>query len=107
MVLSQSHPTLDIVIAQDNIFADLGFSEEEAINLKIRADLMLELRSFIKRQGWTQKKAAEFFKETQPRICNLINGDIHRFSIDKLLIMLNQAGMAIKFEILPMDKEVC
>ena len=41
MVVSQSSRTIDVSLAQDNIFADLGFSEEEAVNLKIRADLML------------------------------------------------------------------
>ena len=34
---------IDVTLAQDNIFTDLGFSKEEAVNLKIRADLMLEL----------------------------------------------------------------
>jgi len=99
MVVSQSSPTIDISLAQDNIFADLGFSEEEAVNLKIRADLMLELRSFIKAKGWTQKDAASFFDETQPRISCLMNGDINRFSVDKLLLMLSKAGMAVKFEV--------
>ncbi|MFM7439891.1 MAG: helix-turn-helix domain-containing protein [Snowella sp.] len=99
MVISQSSRTIDITQAQDNIFADLGFSEEEAVNLKIRADLMLELRSFIKAKGWTQKDAASFFDETQPRISCLMNGDINRFSVDKLLLMLSKAGMAVRFEV--------
>jgi predicted XRE-type DNA-binding protein len=28
-----------------------------------------------------------------------MNGDINRFSVDKLLLMLSKAGMAVKFEI--------
>src|SRR6266403_462740 len=31
----------------DNVFEDLGFNPEEAANLKIRADLMLDLREYI------------------------------------------------------------
>lgn len=99
MVISQSSLTTDVTLAQDNIFADLGFSEDEAVNLKIRADLMLTLRSFIKDKGWTQKDAARFFDETQPRISCLMNGDIKRFSVDKLLVMLSKAGMEVKFEV--------
>lgn len=99
MVISQSSSTTDVTLAQDNIFADLGFSEDEAVNLKIRADLMLTLRSFIKAKGWTQKEAAKFFDETQPRISCLMNGDIKRFSVDKLLLMLSKAGMEVKFEV--------
>jgi hypothetical protein len=45
----------------DNVFEDLGFEAEEAANLKIRADLMLDLRQYILARGWTQAKAADFF----------------------------------------------
>jgi predicted XRE-type DNA-binding protein len=57
---------------------------------------MLDLRSFIQSNNWTQAEAAKFFGETQPRISNLMNGDIDRFSIDKLVQMLSQAGMDIR-----------
>ena len=80
----------------DNVFKDLGFREEEATNLKIRADLMINLQKFIKSQNWTQAEAANFFGETQPRISNLMNGDIDRFAIDKLVQMLSQAGMDVR-----------
>jgi predicted XRE-type DNA-binding protein len=93
---------INITKGTDNVFADLGFAEDEAINLKIRADLMLQLRFFIEQKGWTQQEAAIFFNETQPRISNLINGDISRFSVDKLLNMLGKAGMRVEFEIFPL-----
>ena len=82
-----------------NIFEDLGFAPEEAHNLKIRADLMLNIKRFIQSKEWTQKQAALFFGETQPRISDLINGDIERFSIDKLVMMLARAGMDVRFEV--------
>ena len=82
-----------------NVFVDLGFDAEESQNLKIRADLMLSLRSFIQSQGWTQQKAAQFFGETQPRISDLMNGDIERFSIDKLVKMLSCAGLEVRVEV--------
>ncbi|MBW4535933.1 MAG: helix-turn-helix domain-containing protein [Pleurocapsa minor HA4230-MV1] len=84
----------------ENIFDDLGFEKSEAANLKIRADLMLALKEYIQSQDWSQEQAAEFFQETQPRISNLINGEISRFSVDKLINMLSRAGMEVKVEIL-------
>jgi predicted XRE-type DNA-binding protein len=92
-----------------NVFADLGFDEQEAINLKIRADLMLDLRRFIQAQKWTQAEAALFFGETQPRSSNLMNGDIDsyacakgdRFAIDKLVQLLSLAGIDIQVLITP------
>ena len=84
----------------NNLFEDLGFEKSQAANLKIRADVMLALKGYIQSQGWTQEQAAEFFQETQPRISNLINGEISRFSVDKLINMLSRAGMEVKVEIL-------
>lgn len=83
----------------DNVFEDLGFNTEEAANLKIRADLMLDLRQYIQERGWTQEQAAGFFGETQPRISNLMNGEISRFSVDKLLNLIDRAGLQIRVEV--------
>jgi predicted XRE-type DNA-binding protein len=91
----------DVVKGSSNVFEDLGFTKEEATNLKIRADLMLDLRKFIESQKWTQAEAAMFFGETQPRISNLVNGDIERFGIDKLVQMLSQAGMDVRVLVTP------
>ena len=85
----------------DNVFADLGFEAEEAMNLKVRADLMLDLTRFIRERGWTQEQAAEYFGETQPRISNLMNGEISRFSVDKLINLLARAGMEVRVEVAP------
>lgn len=89
-----------IVKAQENIFEDLGFKPDKAVNLKIRADLILDLQRYIKKQQWTQQETAIFFNETQPRISNLMNGDIERFSIDKLVRMIVKTGMKIKVEVI-------
>ncbi|WP_330205502.1 helix-turn-helix transcriptional regulator [Cyanobacterium sp. Dongsha4] len=83
----------------DNVFEDLGFSPIQAMNLKIRTDLMIELRAFILKKGWTQSEAAQFFNETQPRISKLMNLDVTRFSVDKLINMVALTNMKINLEI--------
>ena len=91
----------NVIKGSNNIFEDLGFEPQEATNLKIRADLMLDLRKFIQSNNWTQAEAAMFFGETQPRISNLMNGDIERFGIDKLVQMLSCAGMNVQVLVTP------
>jgi predicted XRE-type DNA-binding protein len=86
---------IKFIQGSDNVFEDLAFSKEEAANLKIRADLMIDLREYIRARGWTQAQAAAFFDETQPRISNLLKGEIGRFSIDKLINLLARAGMRV------------
>ncbi|NEO02749.1 MAG: XRE family transcriptional regulator [Moorea sp. SIO3I7] len=93
--------TVNVLLGDDNVFKDLGFEAEEAMNLKVRADLMLDLRSYIQERGWTQNEAAEFLGETQPRISNLMNGEISRFSVDKLINLLGKVGMEVKVEVVP------
>jgi predicted XRE-type DNA-binding protein len=92
---------INVVKGSDNIFEDLGFEATDAVNLKIRADLMLDIRRFIQSQQWTQAEAAMFFGETQPQISNLMNGDIDRFEIDKLIQMLSLAGMDVRVLVIP------
>ena len=96
----RGHDTRETKITHgsDNVFEDVGFEAEEAANLRIRADLLLDLREYIRTRGWTQAKAAAFFGETQPRISNLLKGEISRFSIDKLINMLARAGIRVRLE---------
>lgn len=75
-----------------NVFSDLGFDQEEAQNLKIRADLMIELTKLIEARGLTQAAAAKLLGVTQPRVSDLVRGKIDRFSVDSLIEMLGRAG---------------
>ncbi len=90
---------MTVIQGSENVFEDLGFDAEEAANLKVRADLMLNLRRYILEQGLTTEQAADFFGETQPQVNNLMNGEISLFSVDKLIDMLVKAGMQVKVEV--------
>ena len=92
---------MKVTQGRDNVFEHIGFDREEAASLKVRADLMLDLRKYIETQGWTQSQAATFFGESQPRISNLMQGDIRRFSVDKLINMLTLAGMQVEVYVKP------
>ncbi len=78
-----------------NVFKDLGRSEAQAENLRVRAELMLAIERHIKAQGWTQTQAAKHFKVPQPRISNLMRGKINDFTIDTLVNMLGCVGQRV------------
>jgi predicted XRE-type DNA-binding protein len=84
-----------------NVFEDIGFSPEEAENLKIRAVLMVSLRQIIEDAGITQAQAAEAFGVTQPRVSDLVRGKIELFSIDTLVNMLAAAGHHVEVSVEP------
>lgn len=50
---------LKMVKGSGNVFRDLGFSAEEAQNLRLRSELMIEIEDFVKASGLTQKEAAK------------------------------------------------
>jgi len=79
-----------------NVFRDLGFSSEEAENLKMRTDLMIRLSKVIQTRRLTQAQAADLFGVTQPRVSDLVRGKIDRFSIDTLVAMLGHAGVRVQ-----------
>jgi predicted XRE-type DNA-binding protein len=78
-----------------NIFIDLGYSPEEAAILQMRADLMADLRKFIKTKKLTQAKAAELLGVSQSRVSDLIRGKWERFSLEMLITLATKAGMHV------------
>jgi predicted XRE-type DNA-binding protein len=84
-----------------NVFQDLGFSPEEAANLKVRSTLMGSIRRIIDVRGLKQGQAAELFGVTQPRISDLTRGKIELFSIDALINMLAHAGHDVEVSVEP------
>ena len=83
---------------EDNIFE--AFDCEDSYVLEVKAALILELRSYIRLKGITQRQAAEFFGTHQPRINDLMKRRIDKFTIDALVNMLAKAGRSVKVEIL-------
>ncbi|WP_425151130.1 helix-turn-helix domain-containing protein [Candidatus Binatus sp.] len=91
--------TMKIQRSSGNVFRDLGFEAKEAESLRLRAELMVEVRRLIEGRKLTQRSAASLLGVTQPRISDLIRGRIDLFSIDSLVNMLARAGMRIQLRI--------
>jgi len=92
---------IKVTKSSGNVFEDLGFSGEEAENLKIRSDLMIHVLQVIESRDLKQREAAELFGVTQPRISDLARGKIELFSIDMLVTMLSHAGVHVSLVVEP------
>ena len=75
---------------EDNIFTALGFDLTRSVNLRLRAELMLEIEALIKARKLTQVAAAQLFGVSQPRVNNLLKGRIDKFTIDTLVNWLSR-----------------
>jgi predicted XRE-type DNA-binding protein len=84
------------VIGSGNIFRDVGFSKEEAENLRLRAELMMRIDDFYRQSGLTQADAAKALGLTQPRLNALLKGKIQLFSLDSLVNVAGRAGLTVR-----------
>jgi predicted XRE-type DNA-binding protein len=84
-----------VVNSSGNVFIDLGYSPDEAAILQMRADLMADLRKFIKAKRLTQAKAAEILGVSQSRVSDLTRGKWERFSLEMLITLATRAGMHV------------
>ena len=79
-----------------NVWDALADTPEEAANLTLRSELMDEIETIIKKNGWTQKEAAKRCGVTQPRINDLLRGRITRFSLDALVNIASALGRKVR-----------
>ena len=86
-----------ITPAGANIFGELGLPDAE--NLRLRAQLMMEVRRYVEESGLTQAAAARALKTTQPRLNEVMKGRIEKCSIDRLVQMLAEVGRHVSITI--------
>ena len=76
----------------ESVFDAIADSPEEALNMKLRASLVHEIRAKVATAGWTQAKTAYQLGITQPRVSDLLSGKLSKFSLDALVNMLARLG---------------
>ncbi len=82
-----------------NVWDALIDEPGERESCKIKSELMIAVEQFINEQGITQQQAAKLMGVTQPRISNIVNGNIDRITIDMLIKMLARIDSKIRLEV--------
>jgi predicted XRE-type DNA-binding protein len=81
-----------------NIWDAVEDSPEEAATT-MRSNVMIAIKEKVLSWNTTQAKAARRLAITQPRLNDLLNGKINRFSLDTLLILATRAGLKVKIDV--------
>jgi predicted XRE-type DNA-binding protein len=93
------------------VFLDLGFPPEEAKRLLAHADaqidesirlkqqLMDEIAEWIEEASVTQAVAAEVLRVTRPRVSDVVNHKVEKFTIDALVSMLARVGKQVRLAV--------
>lgn len=79
----------------ESVFYDIADTPEEATNLTARGLLMIAIEQRIRENGWTQAEAAQALGVRQPRVSDLMNGKVDKFSLDSLVNMLPAVGLTL------------
>lgn len=83
----------------DSVWDAISDSPEEAANLRLRSDLVIQIAAIIEKKSWTQAEAAQHCGITQPRISDLLRGRISRFSLDALVNIAATLGCRVKMNL--------
>lgn len=94
-----------------NLFRELGFDPDEADRyaaesqkrisetIALKEELMAELAKWIKENQLKQEEAAAILHVTRPRISDVVNRKVGKFTIDALVDMLTRIGKHVRLAI--------
>lgn len=88
-------------VTSGSVFESLGFSEDESVSLKMKAEIFDEIVATVQKEGYSSKELQGILGVPQPRVSELMNGRISKVSIEKLIGYLQSLGKVptkIKFK---------
>lgn len=77
-----------------NIFTALGFESEEALDLKLRSDLLIIINKIIAKHD--SRELQQILGEDQPRVSELLNGKLDKLSLNRLVRYAAKLGQPIE-----------
>ncbi|HEY5579862.1 MAG TPA: XRE family transcriptional regulator [Rhodoferax sp.] len=96
-----------ITPADGNVFADLGFAPKEAVAMladadariaksqKLKKDAAKAIAQWMQSEKLTQVAASAILAVSRPRVSDLVNAKLGRFSLDTLVAMLLRTGKSV------------
>ena len=88
----------------ENVFRDLGFSEEKSVELILKSSLLQALQETIKGHGWKQAEAAAQLGIDQAKVSKLLAGQMAGFSIVRLVHFLSLLGQDVHPDVRRSDR---
>ncbi|MFN3433754.1 MAG: helix-turn-helix domain-containing protein [Sphingomonas sp.] len=83
----------------DSVFDALADTPAEAANLKARSTLLSALKARIRSWNVSQEAAAHRLGITRPRLNDLLQGKMAKFSLDALVNLATASGLTVQVQI--------
>jgi len=72
---------------------------EQSATMTLRSDVMIAITQKVRSWNTTQQRAARRLGITQPRLNDLLQGKINKFSLDALLTLASRARLKVKIDV--------
>lgn len=82
-----------------DVFDAISDTPAEAANMKARADLLSAVEAQVQSWNLTQSAAAGRLGITRPRLNDLLQGKLGKFSLDALVNLATAAGLTLEMHI--------
>jgi predicted XRE-type DNA-binding protein len=93
--VKKAEPKFEVEQSSGNVFKDIGFDDEEAESLLVRAQLISALKDLIEGSGLSQRQMAKVLGVQQPRIAEIVGMKTQLFSSDLLMRLLSRFGKKV------------
>ena len=83
----------------DDVFDALADTPAQAANMKARADLLSAIKAQVGTWQLTQGGIAARLGITRPRLNDLLQGKLHKFSLDALVNLATASGLVLEMKV--------
>ena len=87
-----------------NVFADIGFTPAEAVELTAKSALILAVKGIMAERALTQKETARVYGTDQPTLSKVLHGRMESVTIDRLAAWLTSLGQDVEIAVRPAPK---
>jgi predicted XRE-type DNA-binding protein len=84
-----------------SVFADLGFTPDQAEELTAKSVLIFALKDVMTTRALTQKQAAKVCGTDQPTLSKVLHGRMDSVTIDRLAHWLTALGQDVEITVRP------
>jgi predicted XRE-type DNA-binding protein len=90
---------IEFEMGSGNVFADLGRPDAE--EMLVKAELVYQISSIVRHRHLTQVQTAEILGISQPKVSELLRGNLRGFSLERIARFLTALGRDVEIRVRP------
>jgi predicted XRE-type DNA-binding protein len=90
---------IEFQMGSGNVFADLGRPDAE--EMLVKAELVHQISSIVRHRHLTQVQTAEILGISQPKVSELLRGNLRGFSLERIARFLTALGRDVEIRVKP------